>query len=735
MKKRDGILYQWGPVIFAAILTVIVFAGNLFGKLRTWADMCDTEISFLNGRELNLDNGDSYGIMTMGPWYNLPAGKYRLKWIIDCDDVNEVHLITQNQARIVPDTFKVNPDHSDSDIYFELLDAAAHLEIKVDFKAGTKINVLDFRMYSPKYRDNQLTFALIMALLAFLWRRHCTGKKIEPGLVLIAGAVIYASVPSLRDNFSLIYDTSFHVGRLWNLADGLASGQFPVRCAGYTYNGYGAITSIFYPDAYLYPAAILLLLGFSTNYVMQLIFISLNIVSAVTMYACAKRLFKQESWMPVLSSILYVLAIYRITDIYVRCALGEAIAMAFYPVFISGVFEVFFGNKKNWPILALGSSALFYSHVVTTFMSVLFLFCMGVLYFWKLIKERRIGYLLLAGFVTLVICLAQVVPMLHYNAMGIGAENIRGLTAHNSLAPAQLFLWGEGDMPVDPADWTLSGQPIEPGMILNIGIVLLVYAIAVRCKKESIVKAGLREKWSALDENERQALRMAFIGAVGAFATTTMFPWQQIGLVTLKFTDYIQFAWRFMIFPAAFFSLAGAFGYLKAFENKERATLMVFIIAVIMVLPTLGKQTRFDDVVKYGEITTPHLMYMEYNIPNTDLKQTTDRTLRLDDGITVSEYEKKGNQINCSIVADQAGKIQFPLFGFDGYVAKLNGQRMETSLGENNRLAVHLPAGVSGTLTVRYHEPFLWRMLECISLVALIWTCGMLKKEKRRAVL
>ncbi len=44
-----------------------------------------------------------------------------------------------------------------------------------------------------------------------------------------------------------------------NITDGLKSGQFPVRVGGFSYNGYGAVTSVFYPDLMLYPLAMMVM--------------------------------------------------------------------------------------------------------------------------------------------------------------------------------------------------------------------------------------------------------------------------------------------------------------------------------------------------------------------------------------------------------------------------------------------------------------------------------------------
>ena len=713
LKMQNNKLWQWGPVLLCFFICLAVGMTGVLDRYRLWPDMCDEDITFTDKAERKLSEGDTYGIMTEGPRYNLPAGTYRLKWIIDCDGVNTIHLRSNNNAHFSPDHFDVLPGRENSDLWFTVKEAVDDFQIEVEFCSGESIHIWDFRMYSQKYHDHFITLLIVCAAFSVLWLRACRGKRLQAGTLLIALAVVYASVPSFRDNFSILYDTSFHVARLWNLAEGLRIGQIPVRLGGWSYNGYGAITSVFYPDLFLYPFAPLLLMGITTNYVMQLMMISLNIASAVSSYCCAKRIFR-DGWTAVLASVLYVLSIYRLTDSYVRCALGEGIAMAVLPVFFMGLWDVFFGEKRRWPVLALGAAGLFLSHLLTTFMCLLAVCVLAVLYCVRLIRERRLLPLLLAGGLALGMCLFQIVPLLHYSMQGIGAQDIHGYVAHNALSPAQLFLWGEGDMPVDPFDSTLSGQPIEPGMILIIGAALAVYIYLTKRH----------------EEGDKEALMLFVMGAAGAYATTTLFPWEQLSVLSRGITDYIQFAWRFMMFPALFFSLAGAHAYLRFAQNREKMTIAVLILAVVMALPTISKQTRFNDVVHYGEITTPNIHYTEYNLPGTKVKVNLDREPVITGDLKVEAYEKDGTNITCQVEAREEGSVAFPIYGFDGYSVRADGKEIPYTLSSNNRLTVSLEKGLHD-IQIRFAGKKLWRVMDLLSVVSLAATVLFVRKGKR----
>lgn len=718
MMKETGIRKPWKaylPMILVIGLACLATVSGVLDRQKTWLGLCNSDIYFTEGAARATENGDHYGEMTAGPYFQLPPGTYRLRWFIECDGENVLRLRSDNGVEIEPSVIPVHPGEFEGEAFFTIRDAADRFQIVTDFCGGTQIQIYDFILDSPVYHDYALTCLLAMAAFCMLWWRYKIQKNTDNGWMIIALAVLYASVPSLKDNIIYVYDTPFHVARLWNLADGLRSFQMPVRCGGFSYNGFGAVTSVFYPDLFLYPFALLLNLGFSMNYVVQLLNITVHVVSALTMTYCASRIFR-EKWTARLASVLYVLSIYRITDCYVRGALGEAIAMAFLPLFLAGLWDVVFGDRKCWPVLALGAASLALSHNLTTVMCLGLAVLVTLFYFLKLIREKRLFCMFLAALAVLGMCLFQYVPLLQMMRAGIGTESLRRNVADSVLSPAQMFLWGEGDMPVDPLDKTLSAIPVEPGLILIVPVFLLIYLTLGREKMEE----------------DRHALRLAFAGLAGAFAASVYFPWGRLDQLTGGLASYIQFPWRFMMFPALFFSLAGAYGYLKMFGHREKTTMIVTAFAILLVLPTVVRQTTTNEFVEYGRITGVSISYDEYLLPDTDLSALGDRMPHMTEGIQIHNYHKDGTIITCSYDAAAAGKIAFPLFGYPGYEVKQNDHVVSWKRTENNRLTVEVSAG-SGEIRIGYVGKPLWHALDILFLITffcMIWLCFFQKTGK-----
>lgn len=713
--KEIGMRKPWKaylPMFIAIGLACLAIVSGALDRQKTWLGLCNSDVYFTDGAARSTENGDHYGEMTAGPYFQLPPGTYRLRWFIDCDGENAIRLRSENGAEIEPSVIPVHPGEFEGAAFFTIRDAADRFQIVTDFRGGTQIQIYDFILDSPVYHDHALTCLLAAVAFCILWWRYKIRENTDNGWMVVALAVLYASVPSLKDNIIQVYDTPFHVARLWNLADGLRSLQLPVRCGGYSYNGFGAVTSVFYPDLFLYPFALLLNLGFSTNYVVQLLYITIHVVSALTMTYCASRIFR-EKWTARLASVLYVLSIYRITDCYVRGAFGEAIAMALLPLFLAGLWDVVFGDGKRWPVLALGAVSVALSHNLTTVMCFGLAAGVTVFYCLKLVREKRLLCIFLAALATLGMCLFQYVPLLQMMKAGIGAESLRRNLADYVLSPAQMFLWGEGDMPVDPLDKTLSAIPVEPGLILIVPVFLLVYLTFGRKKTEE----------------DRHALRLAFAGLAGAFAASVYFPWGRLDQVTGGLASYIQFPWRFMMFPALFFSLAGAYGYLKMFVHREKTTMIVMVFAILLVLPTVVRQTTTNEFVEYGRVTGASISYDEYLLPDTNLSALRDRMPHMTEGIRIHDYHKDGTKITCSYDADAEGNIAFPLFGYPGYEVKLNGKTVLWERTDNNRLTVSVPGG-SGEIRVHYAGNVLWRVLDILALLTGLFVIGKCVRQR-----
>lgn len=711
--------------LLCALAIALIFATGILHRGKTWGSMEYLNLDFPGGVSVRTDAGGVHGIQNSGPGFTLARGDYRLKLWIDTDGECAVTLSAKNGAAIAPGEIVIGPGQGAQTYDIRVTDNADEIEILVDFRSGTRMDIYEMRLYTPEFADHAFTaaFALIAACALFIL--HGRGRLTADGagrLVIVSAAVLVACAPALKDAYTIGHDGYYHMARVMNLADGLRSGQFPVRAGGFSYNGYGAVTSVFYPDLLLYPFAAMLLGGASPAYVMNCIVIAATVIAAASMCACAGRIFRDPT-AAVCAAVLYVCAPYRLDDLLVRSALGEAMGMAFLPLFLMGLWEVFLGDERRWPLLALSAFAIFMNHIISTLMCAVLAIGMGALCLPGIAKRpRRLLACVKAAAVTALLSLFFLVPLIDMMGQGLSADAINRFKLENTaIAPAQLLLQGGGDLAVSPVDAAIAEHPAELGLPIVLGCALMLHAIVTaKDRRENRLRAG--------------ALLLT-MGGVFALMCTTLFPWSYVSAVTGLF-DRMQFAWRFLAPASMLLALAAAWGYRSiAPQNPAQLTAPLAAFALVVILPITGAQTRFNDILPFGESPEATLTYEEYTLPGTTAFNPGDHAFAADEGVSIAGYSKDGTRITAHAVSEVGGTVSFPLFAYDGYRAALGGEDIAVYPGENNRVTLDIPAGADGELRIWYESKPLWRACDAVSLATaagLALLC-MLRARKRTA--
>ncbi|MFR5796944.1 MAG: hypothetical protein ACLUI3_16380, partial [Christensenellales bacterium] len=157
-----------------------------------------------------------------------------------------------------------------------------------------------------------------------------------------------------------------------------------------------------------------------------------------SMYAAAKRLFHHRG-AAACASIGYTLAMYRLSDVFTRYAVGEAIAMAILPMFIWALWEVVCGDQRRWAALSLTAAGIALCHVISTMLCALLAVLFGLIHIRGIVKEKRILPILkAAGLCVLLLAFQCSLPDLCGG--GIGAADLAWHLIYNTIEPAQLTL-------------------------------------------------------------------------------------------------------------------------------------------------------------------------------------------------------------------------------------------------------------------------------------------------------
>ena len=692
-------LYDYLICVCAVLLIVLLFATGLLNKQKVWTDVQLDHVR--ENASYSLEEGDDYGVKATGPYYDLPKGTYRVQWQINGDGANVIRFENTTGGEIVPSQVYTEPGKWQGAVDIEIKEPVHNFYISVDFTEGSWMEIYNFRLYSPEYTDGAWLAALILLLIVGLWLKSRHGmidKEHLEAICVLGLAVLIIAVPILHEDTVGGADVDFHTARLMNLADGLRSGQFPVRAGGFSYNGYGAITSVFYPDLLLYPYAIMINCGASLACVMNIARVIITAMAAMMMYTAAKRIFNNHVH-ALCSAVVYVCAPHFLGVMW-GFTLGQMQAMAFFPLVIWGIWEVIYGDKNRWTILVFAATLVFQSHMLSVLLCALVACAVGIICLPRIIKDKRLGTIVKAIVVTLLMNLFMVIPMITSYLNGTNSLPIQfGFV--NSAVPIRELLIAD----------KMTGFPVLLGCVC---------AVTYAERKDGAWKI---------------AKRMGIAGSICALLCTSIIPWSYIVILTNELITLLQFPYRFMSLALPLLCLCAGYGYEAIFRGKSVHTaIIVLAISVAVVWPAVDAVINGNIYIEFGMGSNPYVNTPEYQIEGTDVNDTRDRTAHLFGDVQLTSYKKDGTQIVAEIASEKGGSIEFPLFAFDGYAAELDGQRLDIARGDNNRMLVDIPAGTNGTLRIWFEGKMLWRAADALSLLsAVIFLVYLIKRCKNES--
>ncbi|MBI4157553.1 glycosyltransferase family 39 protein [Candidatus Woesebacteria bacterium] len=374
--------------------------------------------------------------------------------------------------------------------------------------------------------------------------------------------------------------------------------QIPCRWVPDMGYGFGFPLFNFYPPLPYLFGEVFRLVGFTFVVTVKLTFILSFVASGITMYFLAKEFFGKTGG--VLSSVFYIWAPYHSVDVFVRGAMNEAWALAWFPLILWAGYSLVTGHKKQltrWTItLALSWAALFLSHnlMVLIFTPIFGAWCLIFLYREK--KWERIKNLILAGLLTLGLSAFFTFPAVleqkyvQVNTLIVGYyEYIAHFASLSQLLISRFWgygasVWAEDDgmpFPVGHMHWILS---------LVIAAMAL-YGLWKTRRKKSIIR--------------NSSLIVLFFIAVGWLSTfmahSRSTPIWQL-LPPMKF---VQFPWRFLTLSTLSFSFI--VGALTLFiKNKKLSYLITGLLMLGLLLfnwdyfkPEKGKLGPLTDEQKF----------------------------------------------------------------------------------------------------------------------------------------
>lgn len=583
-----------------------------------------------------------------------------------------------------------------------------------------RLKITDYNLTSVTayYNDTYFLVIIWILLLGAAWYKKKwfvseTGKQV----LIICGIAILVSVPLFTDFLSTGHDIAYHLFRIKGISEALLNGQIPVRVNTALNNGYGLINPIMYPEMWLYIPGILCAAGVSLLLSVKFFLILVNISTGLISYYSFKTLCDKKCAM--FFSIMYLMAPYRLDNLYIRFAIGEFLAMTFLPMLFVGMYQIVIGNPKRWWMAALGCTGILQSHLLSTEVSVLFTIIFLLLNLKTLLKEPgRILHGLKAVIGVLILNAWYLIPLCTFiNSKFILTDDSRYL-GENGIYFSQMisaYFSANGDKVIGT---TFQDMSAGLGMVYLVGmIVLMIYSADIN--RENV------EKKTFLFQN-------IVMGIIAVYMASWLFPWEVIykNEVLGRIFGIIQFSWRFLAFATLFLSLGMSIVWKWTYTNKK----VLFYGMTICMLICLGKiidgytydvpalmENKYSQLYENGEYN--YFYKVGYNT-NVFGKRSSIVSIEGADDFEVTNYNKSGTTLNFDYsVSDVINEntLILPYYNYGFYKVFVNGQEMKTFSNDDELLSITIPQDtLTGHVTVRYAERKIYLLGDIVSVLALI---------------
>ncbi|MGN0983301.1 MAG: hypothetical protein ACI4OI_00545, partial [Gemmiger sp.] len=553
------------------------------------------------------------GIFATTPWFDIPVGSYKV--VVNYQNEGEdgkvsfvgsgTQYASYDEAALpasgtqVAFSFWANEPCVNTQIHF-----SAQLE------EGQSIRIINAQLvpthsYAYVRFLNALLVLLLLdwALLVFTRRipLPVRGVRARYTAVALLAITAFGCVPIGLNYLTYGHDLSVHLCRIEGIKAGLLAGQFPVRMNPDLLTGYGYPFSMMYGDLLLYPSALLRIVGYSLQDTYRVYVVGITLATTLVTWYVLRRMLRSDK-IALVGTALYVLSFYRLSNVFVRAAVGEYSAMLFLPVIVYGFWRIYTqqenGSAWCWLALAVGFTGVLQTHLLTTEMAGIFAVLFCVLCWKKTFTKPVFIALCKAAGAAVLWNLWFLVPLLQYIGQGVcrvGQSNGLGGVYEYAAFAAQVFMmFGSGGGYAWPISKGIADEmPATVGTVLALGLGLLLLAMLdpdVRRARPGLTRLG---GWTG------------GFAALALWMATDLFPWKALSRYDNTLTHVLsklQFAWRFLAPATVFLVLASCCGLLLL--RGHRPALVEQMIPVLLVLTVVPAGYLMYDVTNTSERLT-----------------------------------------------------------------------------------------------------------------------------------
>lgn len=742
---RNNRLYAKHIVIYLQILILLAAAcnwllhrGGSYSKNYTVDEYLLSENATADDIAVSIDDttgGEEIFLST--PPLSLKKGIYQIPVDYAADYPGSFVSVTSSLGSLemkCPD-LELDPLYRTKTMVLDISRSVDDAVIRVSFSGEGYVHINNIGIHETSflYKKN-LFYALLLCLflnIGCLFLRSDT--RIRKIMLALSGIFAVSCYPLYADFLTIGHDLPFHLLRIEAISQGLSQGTFPVKLHPLWANGYGYAVGVFYGDAFLYFPAFLRLLGFSIQDSYKFFVVFINLGTILLSYYSFRKMFSDEKT-ALLGCLAYTLAPYRLMDMYTRAAVGEYCAMMVFPLILCGFYLAFQDSgKENWwkhaILISLGLTGTIQSHVLSTLTACFIILLTCLILIKRVFRKYVFRSLVSAAILTVLLNLNFIIPFLDFYSEDILIKSPewtgipQGSFQAAGIFPIQLFALFQRS---SGGSWAASAGISDEvsygiGILMTIGLFLFIYLLSVHnsdCKK---------------DHNYVPAILCALLGCLTLFMSTCYFPWDALMSKSSgirKIIQTLQFPWRMLMPATALLVFVLCFSFFIA--KKVLADRYSYLVTGSLLLLLLSCGWYFYDfsfsgapyrIYNTSQLYTMQIYFGEYLPTGTDTNALKPNLVYTEGIAPLEFFQQLGTTIYCNVEAQSEGAyIDLPLLYYKYYrCTDMNtSQVLPVSTGTNNMVRVQLPNGYSGTILVRFVEPWFWRLSEVISVLTLI---------------
>lgn len=574
-----------------------------------------------------------------------------------------------------------------------------------------------------------LGFLTIDAIYIYFFVSRKAANK--PAVAILTSASFIASLPLLTDFLFWGHDLDFHLNRILALANGLEAGHIFVPIQTEVLNGYGYASPLFYSQLFLYLPAILYNLAVPMQVCYQIYAIFVNILTCGIAYYSFKGIV-QDNQIAAVGTLIYLLSPYRITNLYIRAAVGEYTAMAFFPLIVYGFVYVYNEDEKKldyyrWVgyfLIAIGLSGLIESHMLSCELSAMFIVAICLINYKKTFQPKRFIVLVKAAVLTLLINMAFILPFLDSMQMDIRVNNepVNQIQVHGTYLQ-QVFSAFQVSLS-DSRRGMNNEMPLSLGIALVFGILLF------------LVYYNIQNKQQTGKSNEIKIGGICTIFTiVSIILSLRFFPWdslEHLNKSLAKVLCIVQFPWRYLSMATIFATVTTIIGLygMKQLKGVRSIQLLGGGLCLLTILANSMFMAIYTNGINiervYGDADVIKAVSGgEYILDNTTEGNLRWRKIFTDENfVTISNYQYEGGvtTFDCINISETEMAVEIPLLNYDNYHARdmESGSTLRIANGTDNRVRIAVPAQFEGTIRVTYEFPISWKIAYIISAVSFV---------------